>query len=239
MEGATDEPMADVAVELPPIQLNILAAIKTSQMQNGIRHGDYQRYRQYCSRRLHRLRKSMKVRYVSIWCGVLLSYVPVVCACGDAREILLPTRYACSSQLTHGKRYTVKGLDVESLIDKATEPRHLLMPLVKAERAWSYAMQLREAGATEPRKRQHMMRRMTKAKRLGGARTLFASRTSEASHMRGACVLYGGGGKQGGGVDGPGDARWAEGRKGGERVGERGWMGGRGSSPPLMQAMSL
>jgi signal recognition particle subunit SRP68 len=69
-------------------------------------------------------------------------------------------------QLTYGKRYNIKGLDLDSLIEKATEPRHLLMPLVKAERAWSYAMQLREGGATEPRKRQHMMRRMTKAKRL-------------------------------------------------------------------------
>lgn len=27
-------------------------------MQNGLRHRDYQRYRQYCARRLRRIRKS-------------------------------------------------------------------------------------------------------------------------------------------------------------------------------------
>lgn len=34
--------------------------IKNSQLQNGLRHGDYRRYRQYCSRRLQRVRKSVK-----------------------------------------------------------------------------------------------------------------------------------------------------------------------------------
>ena len=48
----------------------------------------------------------------------------------------------------------------------AKDSRHLLIPLVKTERAWSYAMQLREAGAAEPRKRQHMMQRLAKAKKL-------------------------------------------------------------------------
>lgn len=32
--------------------------VKTSQLQNGLRHGDYRRYRQYCGRRLRRIRKS-------------------------------------------------------------------------------------------------------------------------------------------------------------------------------------
>lgn len=34
----------------------VLANIKTAQMTNGLRHGDHQRYRQYCSRRLRRIR---------------------------------------------------------------------------------------------------------------------------------------------------------------------------------------
>jgi signal recognition particle subunit SRP68 len=43
--------------------------IKSSQAQHGLRHGDYVRYRQYCSRRLHRVRKAVgflhgKGRYV-------------------------------------------------------------------------------------------------------------------------------------------------------------------------------
>ncbi|XP_023231585.1 signal recognition particle subunit SRP68-like [Centruroides sculpturatus] len=39
--------------------LEILHIIKDAQQQHGLRHGDYQRYRSYCSRRLRRLRKSL------------------------------------------------------------------------------------------------------------------------------------------------------------------------------------
>ncbi|KAL1006054.1 hypothetical protein UPYG_G00067270 [Umbra pygmaea] len=41
------------------IGLEILQIIKDSQQQHGLRHGDYQRYRGYCSRRLRRLRKTL------------------------------------------------------------------------------------------------------------------------------------------------------------------------------------
>ncbi|PAA62911.1 hypothetical protein BOX15_Mlig014271g1 [Macrostomum lignano] len=41
--------------------LDILATVRDAQQQHGLRHGDYQRYRQYCSRRLARLRKSLKL----------------------------------------------------------------------------------------------------------------------------------------------------------------------------------
>ncbi|MGH0168132.1 UNVERIFIED_CONTAM: hypothetical protein FKN15_062701, partial [Acipenser sinensis] len=37
----------------------VLQIIKESQQQHGLRHGDYQRYRGYCSRRLRRLRKTL------------------------------------------------------------------------------------------------------------------------------------------------------------------------------------
>lgn len=35
--------------------------IKDCQQQHGLRHGDYQRYRGYCSRRVRRLRKTLKM----------------------------------------------------------------------------------------------------------------------------------------------------------------------------------
>ena len=38
----------------------VLETVKAAQLQNGLRHRDFQRYRQYCSRRLQRLRKSTK-----------------------------------------------------------------------------------------------------------------------------------------------------------------------------------
>lgn len=41
--------------------LLVLKLIKESQQQHGLRHGDYQRYRGYCSRRISRLRKVLKI----------------------------------------------------------------------------------------------------------------------------------------------------------------------------------
>lgn len=43
------------------ICLPVLKVIKEAQQQHGLRHGDYQRYRCYCSRRIRRLRKVLKV----------------------------------------------------------------------------------------------------------------------------------------------------------------------------------
>ncbi|KAK7112430.1 signal recognition particle subunit SRP68-like [Littorina saxatilis] len=39
--------------------LEALLLIKEAQQQHGLRHGDYQRYRSYCSRRIRRIRKSL------------------------------------------------------------------------------------------------------------------------------------------------------------------------------------
>jgi len=39
--------------------LEVLQLIKEQHAQHGLRHGDYQRYRGYCSRRLRRLRKTL------------------------------------------------------------------------------------------------------------------------------------------------------------------------------------
>jgi signal recognition particle subunit SRP68 len=46
---------------LKPFTLEILKIIKNAQQQHGLRHGDYQRYRGYCSRRIRRLRKVLKL----------------------------------------------------------------------------------------------------------------------------------------------------------------------------------
>ncbi|XP_057670042.1 signal recognition particle subunit SRP68 [Diorhabda carinulata] len=46
---------------LQPFTLEILKLIKDIQQQHGLRHGDYQRYRGYCSRRISRLRKVLKI----------------------------------------------------------------------------------------------------------------------------------------------------------------------------------
>ncbi|GBF99974.1 hypothetical protein Rsub_12667 [Raphidocelis subcapitata] len=43
-----------------PISLNILATIRPAQQQNGLKHGDYGRYRVFCARRLRTLYKGLK-----------------------------------------------------------------------------------------------------------------------------------------------------------------------------------
>jgi signal recognition particle subunit SRP68 len=103
--------------------LLVLKIIKEAQQQHGLRHGDYQRYRGYCSRRLRRLRKVLKVPQ------------------GDRR---------------HFKRRDI----IASMV---SDDKFLQIPLTMAERAWSYAMQLRQESNTEPRKKYHLISRLRKA----------------------------------------------------------------------------
>lgn len=103
--------------------LEILQIIKESQQQHGLRHGDYQRYRGYCSRRLRRLRKTLGFKM------------------GNRHKFV-------------GKKITVEML---------SDNRYLLLVLMEAERAWSYAMQLKQEANTEPRKRFHLLARLRKA----------------------------------------------------------------------------
>ncbi|XP_078179761.1 signal recognition particle-related / SRP-like protein [Carex rostrata] len=44
----------------PKFQINVLQLLKSAQMQHGLRHRDYTRYRKYCTARLRRLYKSLK-----------------------------------------------------------------------------------------------------------------------------------------------------------------------------------
>uniref|UniRef100_A0A665XBQ3 Signal recognition particle subunit SRP68 n=1 Tax=Echeneis naucrates TaxID=173247 RepID=A0A665XBQ3_ECHNA len=103
--------------------VRFLQIIKESQQQHGLRHGDYQRYRGYCSRRLRRLRKTLGFKM------------------GNRHKFI-------------GKKVTV---------DMLSDSRYLLLVLMEAERAWSYAMQLKQEANTEPRKRFHLLARLRKA----------------------------------------------------------------------------
>uniref|UniRef100_A0A803VIN0 Signal recognition particle subunit SRP68 n=2 Tax=Ficedula albicollis TaxID=59894 RepID=A0A803VIN0_FICAL len=100
-----------------------LSIVKESQQQHGLRHGDFQRYRGYCSRRLRRLRKTLNFK------------------------------------MGNRHKFTGKKVTEEILSDN----RYLLLILMDAERAWSYAMQLKQEANTEPRKRFHLLSRLRKA----------------------------------------------------------------------------
>ncbi|XP_017797746.1 PREDICTED: signal recognition particle subunit SRP68 [Habropoda laboriosa] len=124
-ESLKENQVNDDAISKEPktYSLEILKIIKHAQQQHGLRHGDYQRYRGYCSRRLRRLRKVLKVPQ------------------GDRRHF--------------------KKRDITSAV--VTDDKFLQVPLVMAERAWSYAMQLRQESNTEPRKKFHLISRLRKA----------------------------------------------------------------------------
>ncbi|XP_014241253.1 signal recognition particle subunit SRP68 [Cimex lectularius] len=103
--------------------LEILKIITDAQQQHGLRHSDYQRYRGYCTRRLSRLRKTLRLPQ------------------GDKR---------------HFKRRDVTEAHLKDV-------KFLYIPLVLTERAWSYAMQLRQESNTELRKKFQLVSKLRKA----------------------------------------------------------------------------
>jgi signal recognition particle subunit SRP68 len=57
------------------------------------------------------------------------------------------------------RRFQRRELTADDLVDS----RFLLIPLFQAERAWAYAMQLKQESTSEPRKRFHLLNRLRKA----------------------------------------------------------------------------
>ncbi|TYH08930.1 hypothetical protein ES288_A07G056200v1 [Gossypium darwinii] len=56
-----DDPNSNISDQISPkFSINVLQLLKSAQMQHGLRHGDYTRYRRYCTARLRRLYKSLK-----------------------------------------------------------------------------------------------------------------------------------------------------------------------------------
>ncbi|XP_044503574.1 signal recognition particle subunit SRP68-like [Mangifera indica] len=56
-----DDPKSNSSDHISPkFSINVLQLLKSAQMQHGLRHGDYTRYRRYCTARLRRLYKSLK-----------------------------------------------------------------------------------------------------------------------------------------------------------------------------------
>ncbi|XP_054160646.1 signal recognition particle subunit SRP68-like [Oppia nitens] len=122
------------------ISFEILHVVKETQSQHGLKHGDYHRYRQYCSRRLNRLRRS-------------LNYVQ---SSGKARS-------------TYQPKLVTNQLVTEAKTAKKDPIRYLMIPLMCAERSWAHAMQLKQEANTEPRKKFHMMRKYKKAVNYGNS----------------------------------------------------------------------
>uniref|UniRef100_A0A915PQE9 Signal recognition particle subunit SRP68 n=1 Tax=Setaria digitata TaxID=48799 RepID=A0A915PQE9_9BILA len=62
--GMAVEHQKDSALLASFATLSILELIKDAQQKHGLRHGDYQRYRGYCARRVRRIRKSLGFTHV-------------------------------------------------------------------------------------------------------------------------------------------------------------------------------
>jgi signal recognition particle subunit SRP68 len=106
------------------VKVEIIATIKAAQLQNGLKHSDYLRYRRYCAKRMRSIRKSLKFLY------------------------------------GHGK-FEKKQITAEQSQDN----RFLLLLIFNAERAWSYAMQLRQHLSSHPSSlsKRHLLTRLRKA----------------------------------------------------------------------------
>lgn len=55
---------AGTSAEKKKLSLRVHEVAQDCQNQNGLRHGDYQQYRRYCTRRLKRVRSSEDVRFM-------------------------------------------------------------------------------------------------------------------------------------------------------------------------------
>lgn len=122
------------------IEHPILESLKDLQTQHGLKYENYRRYRSYCSRRLHRLRRSLNV-----YQGV-----------------------ASSAKARHQRGRKLMDISNLMVLEAGEEnaeygERMLLIPLMLAERAWAYAMQLKQEISEHPRRRFHLIRRFKKA----------------------------------------------------------------------------
>ncbi|KAG1056784.1 hypothetical protein G6F46_003645 [Rhizopus delemar] len=108
-----------------PMTLDVLSLINDSRMTYGLRHQDYQRYREYCANRVRRLRQILKL-----------------------------------SQSNNKKVNVSKPLPEEF-----QDNRYLQLYVYETERAWAYAMELKQEAASsmETRQRHHLIKRLKRA----------------------------------------------------------------------------
>ena len=74
-DNEEEEPIVEEIITsdgLYVLSLKLLPLLRTLQAKHGLRHGDYQRYRGYCSRRMARLRKVLKLVQVRKMLGSIL-----------------------------------------------------------------------------------------------------------------------------------------------------------------------
>jgi signal recognition particle subunit SRP68 len=163
-----------------PLELGLHAAARALQLQHGLRHGDYQRYRRYCTRRLRRLRVHAKLTH---------SHGAGSGRGGGGHRSRQPQPFQARQLLpaaaTPPTTTTTTAADDddddgggggETQQQQRRPPllkaEHLLLALLGAERSWALAMQLKQdhaGGKGMPSHvRAHVIRRLRRAAWWGG-----------------------------------------------------------------------
>uniref|UniRef100_A0A6G1SFI2 Signal recognition particle subunit SRP68 n=1 Tax=Aceria tosichella TaxID=561515 RepID=A0A6G1SFI2_9ACAR len=134
---------AEEAMDVTPtldVNLPVYEYVRDAQLQHGLKYDDHRQYRSYCSRRIHRIRRSLNVHQ-----GIAPS---AKARHQRGRKLMAITN--------------VMVLEAGQKVQEYAE-RMLVIPLFLAERAWSYSMQLKQEITECPRKRFHLVRRLEKA----------------------------------------------------------------------------
>lgn len=122
------------------IELRVYEYVRDAQLQHGLKYDDHRQYRSYCSRRIYRVRRSL-----------------------NKHQGIAP-----SSKARHQRGRKLMDVTTAMVLEAGEKvpeyaERMLIIPLFLAERAWSYAMQLKQEVAECPRRRFHLVRRLYKA----------------------------------------------------------------------------
>ncbi|KAI9017029.1 hypothetical protein BC832DRAFT_611882 [Gaertneriomyces semiglobifer] len=134
--GSTEDAMQ--ANQDQEMVLPLLELISEARQMHGLRHEDYQRYRQFCTQKLRTLRRSVGLS-----------------------QNTTPAKSSGKSK-AHSK-FLSKPISPEN----ATTSRHLMILLFECERHWAYAMELKEFVRDEPRKTFHQVKRLVRAVKFG------------------------------------------------------------------------
>ncbi|XP_055345647.1 signal recognition particle subunit SRP68-like isoform X2 [Paramacrobiotus metropolitanus] len=137
MEGEGEEGDKTRAAADEIFSLEVLKVVKEAQQARGLRHGDYVRYRQYCARKIHRLRScfSLAQGTKTRFHGKVLKADHI----RDARCLQIPLFIA--------ERAWSYGMQLKQEAGQAAHPRrkfHMLRRFAKASRAAQHLQRLCE-----------------------------------------------------------------------------------------------
>lgn len=120
------------------VSVTVHKTIDDAHGSHGVSTKDFKQYREYCTRKLFRLRHAKDVRQEFVHSSVYVA-----------------------GEKTRKNAYCPR--DIESSSSPGTS---LLVLLFEAERCWSHGNELKDSGLDTARTRQHALRKLRKAKTL-------------------------------------------------------------------------